>query len=168
MRFCTHCGAQLHDEAVICVKCGCACAPQKTTASVAPVGQLKTNKSVLKFILLSLLTFGIYGLVVMSSVSDSINIAASRYDGKRTLHFCAPSFLIGPITFGIAYIVWYHKISNRIGGELTRRKIDYSFNCGYYWLFCWALCFTVVCPIIYRHMLFKATNLICQDYNKNG
>lgn len=35
-------------------------------ASTAPIGQLKTNKSLVKFILLSLITFGIYGIVVMS------------------------------------------------------------------------------------------------------
>lgn len=23
MKFCTHCGAEMHDEAVICIKCGC-------------------------------------------------------------------------------------------------------------------------------------------------
>ena len=39
-----------------------------------PVGQLKTNKSLLKYIFLSLITFGIYGLVVMSAVSNDVNI----------------------------------------------------------------------------------------------
>ena len=48
-----------------------------------PVAQLKTNRSLVKFILLSLVTFGIYALVVMSGVSTDINIVASRYDGKR-------------------------------------------------------------------------------------
>ncbi|MBE7018110.1 MAG: zinc-ribbon domain-containing protein [Ruminococcaceae bacterium] len=28
MKYCTHCGAQMHDEAVICIKCGCSVAPQ--------------------------------------------------------------------------------------------------------------------------------------------
>ena len=27
MKFCTKCGAELHDEAVICPKCGCAVSP---------------------------------------------------------------------------------------------------------------------------------------------
>ena len=51
-----------------------------------PVGQLKTNKSLLKYIFLSLITFGIYAIVCMSSVSESINAIASRYDGKKTMH----------------------------------------------------------------------------------
>lgn len=53
---------------------------QTQQTSTAPVGQLKTNKSLVKFILLSLITFGIYGIVILSSVSNDINIIASRYD----------------------------------------------------------------------------------------
>lgn len=55
-----------------------------TQFASAPVGKLKTNRGVVKTILLSLITFGIYGLVVMSAVSSDINTIASRYDGKKT------------------------------------------------------------------------------------
>ena len=65
----------------------------ENTVNTAPVGQLKTNKGLLKTILLSLITFGIYLLVVMSSVSDDINIVASRHDGKKTMHFCLLTFV---------------------------------------------------------------------------
>ena len=56
--------------------------------SMAPVARLKTNRGMLKYVLLSPITLGIYGLVVMSSVSSDINVIASRYDGKKTMHFC--------------------------------------------------------------------------------
>lgn len=59
----------------------------ENTVNTAPVGQLKTNKGLLKTILLSLITFGIYSLVVMSSVSNDINVVASRYDVKRLCIF---------------------------------------------------------------------------------
>lgn len=29
MKYCVHCGAEIHDEAVICVKCGCKVEPEK-------------------------------------------------------------------------------------------------------------------------------------------
>ena len=77
----------------------------ENVVSTAPVGQLKTNKGLLKTILLSLITFGIYPLVVMSAVSNDINIVASRYDGKKTMHFCLLLFIVAPITLGIAGIV---------------------------------------------------------------
>ena len=137
-------------------------------ASTAPVAQLKTNKGLLKFILLSLITFGIYGLVVMSSVSTDINITASRYDGKHTMHYCLLFFLVAPITLGIASIVWYHKISARIGNELSRRGIAYSFGASSFWLWNVLGAFIIVGPFVYIHKLLKATNLINEHYNNNG
>lgn len=140
----------------------------ENTASNAPVGQLKTNKSLLKTILLSLVTFGIYGLVVMSSVSNDINVVASRYDGKKTMHYCLLTFVIGPITLGIAVFVWFHKLSNRIGDELKRRNIDYSLSASDYWLWNVLGSLIVVGPFIYLHKLFTAVNKMNEDYNLHG
>lgn len=136
--------------------------------NMAPVGQLKTNKALWKVILFGILTFGIYPIVVMSSVSDSINIVASRYDGKRTMHYCLLIFLVAPITLGIGSIVWYHRISGRIGNELRRRGIPYSFSAGSYWLWCVLGVLIIIGPFVYMHKLLKATNLLCQSYNLNG
>ena len=158
-----NCGNEVHEKAVICVKCGCAVA-----GSVAPVGQRKTNKGLLKTILLSIVTFGIYPLVVMSAVGDDVNVVASRYDGKKTMHFCLLAFIVFPITLGIAGIVWYHRVSNRIGNELKRRGIAYSFSAADYWLWNVIGSIIVVGPFIYMHKLFKATNLMCADYNVKG
>ena len=140
----------------------------ENTVNTAPVGQLKTNKGLLKTILLGLITFGIYPLVVMSAISNDINIVASRYDGKKTMHFCLLAFIVAPITFGIAGIVWYHKISNRIGGELRRRGVAYSFGASDYWLWNVLGSLIVIGPFVYMHKLFKATNLMCADYNVKG
>ena len=135
---------------------------------VQPVGQLKTNRGLLKFILLSIVTLGIYSLVFYSSISNDINIIASRYDGKKTMHYCLLFFLIGPITCGIAYIVWAHKISARIGNELNRRGIAYSFGASSYWLWNVLGSFIAVGPFVYLHKLAKAMNLLAADYNQKG
>ncbi len=140
----------------------------ENTISTAPVGKLKTNKGLLKTILLSLITFGIYPLVVMSAVSTDINIVASRYDGKKTMHFCLLLFIVAPLTLGIAGIVWYHRISNRIGKELARRGIAYTFSAADFWIFNVLLSFTVIGPLVYIHKLFKATNLLNENYNTIG
>lgn len=137
-------------------------------SSTVPVGQLKTNKSLLKYVLLSLITFGIYGIVVMSSVSNDINVVASRYDGKKTMHYCLLLFLVAPVTFGIAYFVWYHRISNRIGGELARRGLPYSFSASDYWLWNILGAFIIVGPFVYYYKMFKAVNMINANYNING
>ena len=138
--------------------------PQNT----APVGQLKTNRGLVKFILLSFITFGIYAIVAMSSVSSDINVIASRYDGKKTMHFCLLTFVVSWLTLGIGVFVWYHKISDRIGNELKRRNIDFSFNAGTFWLWNILGSLILVGPFIYAHKLFKAMNLLSEDYNVNG
>lgn len=137
-------------------------------APTAPVGQLKTNKGLLKTILLSIITFGIYGIVVMSSVSNDINVVASRYDGKKTMHYCLLVFLVGPLTLGIGYIVWNHKLCNRIGAELQRRGIAYSFGAGDYWLWNVLGAMILVGPFVFLHKLFNAVNLMNADYNVKG
>ncbi len=166
MKYCNNCGTQLDDNAAVCSNCGTVF--QQPAASQAPVGQLKTNKGLLKYILLSAITFGIYSIVVMSSVSSDVNVVASRYDGKKTMHYCLLFFLVAPITAGIASIVWRHKISNRIGNELKRRGIDYNFSASTYWLWNVLGTLIVVGPLVYLHKLFKATNLMCADYNTRG
>lgn len=140
----------------------------ENTMNHAPIGQLKTNKGLLKTILLSLITLGIYPLVVMSAVSSDINVVASRYDGKKTMHFLLLTFIVAPITLGIGGLVWYHRISNRIGNELKRRGISYNFDAGSFWLWNTLGCLIVVGPLVYLHKLFKATNLMNAHYNVNG
>ncbi len=139
-----------------------------TTVAAAPAVQLKTNKSLVKYIFLSMITFGIYGIVVMSSVSTSIDTVASRYDGKKTMHYCLLFFIVSGLTLGIANLVWYHRISARIGNELNRRGIAYGFGASDYWLWNILGSLIVVGPFVYYHKLFKATNLICADYNVKG
>ena len=142
--------------------------PYQQPGYAAPAMQLKTNRSLVKFILLSLITFGIYGLVVMSSISSDINLIAGRYDGKKTMHFCLLTFVIAPLTFGIGTIVWCHKISDRIGNELRRRNINYSFDASTFWLWNVLGSCIIVGPFIYYHKFFTAMNYLSADYNTRG
>lgn len=136
--------------------------------TTAPVGQLKTNRGLLKFILLSIVTLGIYSIVYFSSISTDINIIASRYDGRKTMHFCLLFFIVAPITFGIGAIVWYHKMSARIGAELARRGIGYSFGAGSFWGWSVLGSLILIGPFVYIHKLSTAMNLLARDYNVKG
>ena len=134
----------------------------------APTYQLKTNRGLLKYILLSLITFGIYGLVVMSNISTDINTVASRNDGKKTMHYCLVVFIFSWLTFGIVPIVWMHRICARMGNELARRGIAYSFGAGSFWGWGVLGSFIAVGPFIFYYKLFKSMNLLCADYNIKG
>lgn len=134
----------------------------------APVAKLKTNRGLLKYILLSIITLGIYGLVAFSGVSSDINVAASRYDGKKTMHYCLLVFIFSWLTLGIAPFVWFHRISARMGRELARRGIAYNFGAGSFWGWYILGSLIAVGPFIYIHKFFKAMNLIAADYNVKG
>jgi hypothetical protein len=128
---------------------------------------LRTNRGLAKFYFLSLITFGIYGLVVMCNVSMDINTIASRRDGKHTMNYLLLYFIFSWLTLGIAPLVWFHRISNRIGDQLAARNLPYSFNASDFWLWCMLGSLIIVGPFIYLYKFFKAMNIIADDYNKN-
>ncbi len=134
----------------------------------APIRQLRTNRGLLKFLLLSLITFGIYGIVVMSHISEEINLVASPHDGKKTMHYCLVYFIFSWLTFGIVPLVWTHRLCSRMGNELKRRSIDYNFGAATFWLWGILGSLIVVGPFVYGHKFFKAQNLINADYNAKG
>lgn len=129
---------------------------------------LPTNKNIFKAIALWVLTFGLYGIVVMTSVSKSINRTATAYDKKSTMNYCLLYFLVGWLTLGIGYLVWYYRLTKRVDRELSRRNIDYLFTKGDYWLWNILGIMVLVGPLVYLHKLFKAINLINKDYNQKG
>lgn len=134
----------------------------------APHAQLKTNRSAIKTILLSLITFGIYGLVVYTHMADDVNLVCSRYDGKKTMNFLLLFFIVGPITFEIGTLVWFHKICGRIGDALKARNIDYNFSAGSFWLWNTLGTLILVGPFVFLHKMIKAVNLLNNDYNSKG
>ena len=165
MRFCTQCGQQVADDALVCVRCGNRLTPPMVSRSVR---QLKTNRGLLKLLLLSMITFGIYPLVVMSAISTDINTIATRYDGKQTMHFCLVAFIFSWLTFGIVPIVWCHRLCTRIGDELIRREIYYPFSAATYWGWGVLGSFILIGPFVYIHKLLRAMNLLSAHYNING
>ena len=121
---CINCGNQMLEGAQYCTSCGTNQSTLSGQTTIpqyfAPALQLPTNRSLLKMIFLSLITFGIYGIVIWTKIAGEINITASRYDGKRTCPFF-PALVFTAYTFGIFGLVWQHKFTARIGAELKRR-----------------------------------------------
>lgn len=137
-------------------------------ASNRPAIQLRTERGLLKMILLGLITFGIYPLVVESHISEELNLVASPHDGRSTMHFCLIYFIFSWLTFGIAPFVWYHRTSDRMNGELRRRELDYDFGAADFWL--WGILGSLILigPYVYIHKRMKAMNLINADFNEKG
>lgn len=136
--------------------------------NMPPARQLKTNRHIVIFLLLSFITFGIYSIVFYTSVANDLNTIASRYDGKKTMHYCLLCFIVAPLTLGIGAIVWFHKISARMGNELRRRGIAFDFGAADFWLWNVLGSLIIVGPFIYMYKFIKAINLLAANYNVNG
>ena len=129
--------------------------------------ELPTRRGLGRMILLGILTLGIYPIVIWSRIVTELNIAASRYDGKRTMPFFA-MMMLSPLTLGIYAFVWMHKLCRRIGDELDRRQLSCSFGPGIFWLWGILGSLIIVGPFIFTHKLMKAMNAINGDFNARG
>lgn len=130
--------------------------------------QLRTDRSMILTMLLSIVTCGIYGLLFYNGVADDINLLASGRDGKKTMNYFLLFFIIGPLTGEIGTIVWFHRISQRIGDEARARGYNSTFGSSTFWICNVLGALILVGPFIYMHKLCKAMNMICDDYNKRG
>lgn len=133
-----------------------------------PVAQLETNRSFIKTLLLSLITFGIYGLIVYAHITDDVNLVCTRYDNKKSMNYYLLYFLVGPLTCGIGMIVWMHNICNRIGNELKRRGIAMDFSASTFWLWNVLGSLIIVGPFIFAYKFFKAVNTLNDSFNRIG
>ena len=140
----------------------------KESEPFVPKKRLPIDRGLAKFFFLSIITLGIYGIVVMTKISSEINTVATRYDGRKTTNYLWILFLWSWLTLGIAPLVWSHCLSNRIGNELTRRQIPYSFSAADFWL--WNILGAVLgfLPLVYIHKLMTAMNHLNADYNQKG
>ncbi len=122
----------------------------------------------IKFFLLSLITSGIYAIVCLSHISTEINQIASKNDHKHTMHYCLVIFIFSWLTLGIAPLVWWHKLCNRIGNNLTTRGIETNFDAITFWGWGFLGSLIIVGPFVFYHKFFHAMNQLNTDYNQKG
>ncbi len=126
---------------------------------------LRTDRSLLVFVLLGLITCGIYCYVFMYYMIKDVNIACEG-DGDETpglLMF----ILLSLITCGIYSFVWYYKIGDRLARNCQRYGYTVTENgtTVLLWFFfgMWLCC---VGPFIGWNILINHTNMVCAGYNR--
>ena len=127
--------------------------------------QLKTSRGLLKYILFSLITLGIYPIVMFSLISDELNTVCK--DNKRTTQYWLLWFL-SMVTLSIPIFIWNHTASNRMGNELKRRGINYSISASTFWGWGFLGVFIFIGPFVYLYKFLKASNLLNADFNQKG
>lgn len=127
--------------------------------------RLKDDRGLISYILLSLITCGIYGYYFIYKMAHDVNIACEG-DGEQTSGLVA-FILLSLITCGIYAWVWYYKLGNRLASNAGRYGLSIQENGTTVLL--WCLFGVLLCgigPLIAMNILIKNTNKICNAYNR--
>ena len=128
-------------------------------------GPLKTDRSLVLYILLGFLTCGIYQLYVFYTIMRDVNVACDG-DGKRTpglLEF----ILFGILTCGIYDLYWFYSVGNRLADNAPRYGLRFQENGTT--LLLWMLIGSLLCFIgsyVGVYFLLNNVNAICNAYNQ--
>ena len=128
--------------------------------------KLKTNRSMWKFMLLSILTLGIYSIIFFIPFSGDLDKVDPKRDGTKTMSIIF-AYILSLFTFSIVLSIWHYQIADRINEALERRNIPYEFGTGTFWAWYFFGSFILIGPFVYMHKLCKAMNLLCAHYNEN-
>lgn len=124
---------------------------------------MKENRSMFVVILLSLITFGIYGLYFTYSYARDMNIVCEG-DGKKTGGLLAQIFLT-LITFGIYYYVWTYKVGERIRDNCQKNGVESPCTGGSLLLWDILGAMIIIGPLVAYHKEIKGLNMLCTCFN---
>lgn len=184
--FCSHCGKEVNPNQKFCPQCGTAQrsdvhasqpvnvnvytdsgAGRSTSYGSAPTsggGPLATDRNLVTYIILTLITCGIYGWYFLYCMARDVNIACDG-DGEKTPGL-AELILFSFLTFGIYGYYWYYKLGNRLQANAPRYGLHIEENGTS--ILMWCLIGMLICGIgsyVAMNILIKNTNTICRAYN---
>ncbi|MCH5169798.1 MAG: DUF4234 domain-containing protein [Oscillospiraceae bacterium] len=196
--FCKQCGAPIEDGSKNCANCGAPVndlgqqvkdaatgAFQKAEDEVksafdeinrsvqgqpayAPGQKLKDDRGLIAYILLNIITCGIYGYYFLYKMAADVNVACAG-DGKNTAGL-VQFLVLNILTCGIYSWFWYYNLGNRLAENAPRYGLSFSENgtTVLLWAVLGAFLFGVG-PFVAMYFLIKNTNAICRAYNQyNG
>lgn len=126
---------------------------------------MREDRSLIKYILLSIITFGFYGIYFLHAYARDMNIVCSG-DGRRTAG-ALKVILLTAVTCGIYAFIWYYKVGERINENCVRRGISSPCTGGS--LLCWFIFGSLIYigPFVMMHKMIKGLNLLCAAYNRS-
>ena len=130
-----------------------------------PPTPLKTDRSFWMYLLLGVITCGIYDLVFMHYLVKDVNTACDG-DGKHTTGFLL-MVLLSIITCGIYGFVWYYQLGNRLAEN--GRRYGYNVVETGTSVLLWMLLGSFLCGIgtfIAINIVITNTNVVCTGYNR--
>lgn len=138
--------------------------PEQAPPAAGPV-RMKTDRSLVAYILLSIITCGIYSYYFLYTMARDANVICSA-DGKKTGGLLA-FILLSWITCGLYAYYWYYSLGNRLAENAPRYGLNFQENGTTVLL--WCLVGLLLCglgPWIAMHILIKNMNSLCAAYNQ--
>lgn len=127
--------------------------------------KLKEDRSIVMYILLTIVTCGIYSIYFVYKLIQDVNIAMAG-DGEETPGI-VKYLLLSIITCGIYGWYWMYCLGNRLANNAPRYGMQFQENGTTVLL--WSILGSFLCgigPIIGWHIIIKNTNAICAAYNR--
>lgn len=127
--------------------------------------RLKDDRGLFSYIVLALITCGIYGYYFIYKMAADVNIACEG-DGEQTAGLVA-FVLLSIVTCGIYAWFWYYKLGNRLAANANRYGLSFQENGTT--VLMWLIFGSFLCgigPFVAMNILIKNTNKICNAYNR--
>lgn len=125
---------------------------------------LDSNRGLFKYIILTIITCGIYSYWFIYKLAEDVNIMCDG-DGKKTgglIKFIVLSI----ITCGIYSWFWYYNIGNRLAENAPRYNLHFSENGTT--ILMWFIFGAFICgigPFVAMNIIIKNTNSLASVYN---
>lgn len=185
--YCTNCGKSIPDGNEFCPNCGAKTKKTSSTQSVSanqlahqasassaaaaqpaatyvPKSAVRSNRSLVAYIVLGLLTCGIYWWYFIYSIAQDMNKMCAA-DGSKTGGLAA-YILLSVITCGIYSYWWQYRIADRLQANAPRYGLHFS-ESGMT-VFLWDILGEFLCgigPFVAMHIIIKNTNAMASAYN---
>lgn len=132
----------------------------------APMGYtpIKTDRGVIGWLLLSIVTCGIYSYYFLYCLARDINVMCQD-DGDYTPGL-AEFILLSFVTCGFYALYWYYKIGNRLQANAPRYGLMFQENGTT--VLMWQIVGALLCglgPIFAMNIIIKNTNAMATAYN---
>lgn len=132
----------------------------------APMGYapIKTDRGVIGWLLLSIVTCGIYSYYFLYCLARDINVMCQD-DGDSTPGLAA-FILLSFVTCGFYGLYWYYKIGNRLQANAPRYGLMFQENGTT--VLMWQIVGALLCglgPIFAMNIIIKNTNAMATAYN---
>lgn len=131
----------------------------------SPVEKLQVDRSLISYILFTILTCGIYSYYFIYKMAHDVNIACEG-DGESTSGLAA-FIVLSIITCGIYALIWEYKLGNRLAMNAPRYGMAFQENGTT--VLMWYIFGILLCgigPYFAMHILIKNSNAICAAYNQ--